>query len=343
MVLGTSGGGWGGLEKHTLELARALARTEQICLIADAVYAGRFDGDIEFIPINMRRSRYNPLLWLGLRGAINRWKPDVVHGQGSKAAALLTNQPSRGKAHSVATIHSLKSGAVTYAALEAVIAVSGAVANRIDHHEVHLIYNGIERAASRSSHPELGAKARLRGANEALVVGVGRLEQVKGWEVLLHAWNPSWPAKLAIIGDGSQRASLEQLIARRGLKERVFLPGHSTEVFVWLERASLFVSPSLREGFSYAVVEALQAGLPVIATDTGIAAELLPAEDKVRPGDAADLRRALERALASPAALADRQSAIRSFAARELTLETMTAKTLRLYQTLTASRITGER
>ena len=104
---------------------------------------------------------------------------------------------------------------------------------------------------------------------DAVIVAVGRLAPSKDFETLVEAVeiaNRTTPVKLILIGEGKRRGALEALIAKRGLSERVELMGHVNGVGGWLRRADLLVSSSLWEGSPGAIIEAFEAGLPVVAT-----------------------------------------------------------------------------
>ena len=101
---------------------------------------------------------------------------------------------------------------------------------------------------------------------------MGRLHPVKGYAELIEAWAglnpPGW--KLAIAGpdEAGYRATLETLIAKQGLGDRVFLLGEVDDERKWslLDQCELFVAPSRTENFGMAIAEALQSGTPVITT-----------------------------------------------------------------------------
>ena len=104
---------------------------------------------------------------------------------------------------------------------------------------------------------------------DAVIVAVGRIAQSKDFETLVEALaiaNRSRPVKLILLGEGQRRGVIEALVAKRGLTERVDLVGHVDGVGGWLARADLLVSSSLWEGSPGAIIEAFEAGLPVIAT-----------------------------------------------------------------------------
>ncbi|MDR1365495.1 MAG: glycosyltransferase family 4 protein [Holosporales bacterium] len=103
------------------------------------------------------------------------------------------------------------------------------------------------------------------------IISTGRLCRSKDFETLIKAFAglaPQYPQlKLAIYGDGDNRANLESLIASFGLEDKVFLPGVTSDVYGVLQKADLFVFPSRYEGFPNALCEAMAVGLPVIASN----------------------------------------------------------------------------
>jgi glycosyltransferase involved in cell wall biosynthesis len=114
---------------------------------------------------------------------------------------------------------------------------------------------------------------------DPLVVVVANLWPVKGHRLLLEAirlMREEVPrARFLLVGDGPERALLEARIAARGLEETVFLLGTRYDVPALLARAHAFCLPSRGEGLSNALMEAMAAGLPAIATDVGGNAELV--------------------------------------------------------------------
>lgn len=108
-------------------------------------------------------------------------------------------------------------------------------------------------------------------------IAVGRLVPVKGFDRLVQAWERI-PIPLDIVGDGHEREHLQSLIQKSGVSDRVRLVGEVKEIGDVMKSKDLLVAPSLREGFSYVILEALQFELCVIATKTGIAPDLIPEE-----------------------------------------------------------------
>jgi glycosyltransferase involved in cell wall biosynthesis len=99
--------------------------------------------------------------------------------------------------------------------------------------------------------------------------------------------------RLLIAGDGPKRAAVEKLLDQGGVRHLAWLAGERTDVPEILRALDLFVLPSLSEGISNTVLEAMASGLPVIATHVGGNAELVEAGltgELMRSGDVTALR-----------------------------------------------------
>lgn len=111
---------------------------------------------------------------------------------------------------------------------------------------------------------------RESGREPDLIVSVGRLSPEKDQLTLLRALvllpaDRSW--RLAIVGDGRERQTLEAFVRQQGLSERVTFIGEVADPFAWMMRARLAVCSSVYEGLGNAIIEALASGTPVVSTD----------------------------------------------------------------------------
>ena len=103
-----------------------------------------------------------------------------------------------------------------------------------------------------------------------VVLGVGRLAPQKDFGTLIRAFARVMerrPCRLMILGDGPERASLEALVAERGLTGSVDLPGWISNPYPYMAHAGVFVLSSRWEGLPSVLIEALFCGVPVVATD----------------------------------------------------------------------------
>ena len=151
---------------------------------------------------------------------------------------------------------------------------------RAGYSSVHKIEYGAEEMEPRSAATRFHARAALADVNQDLdvaefapvAVSVDRFAEGRGLPNLIRAWIPianRWPsAQLWLIGDGPLRDSLYESIVQHGLRQQIVMPGSFDELSELYHAADLFVSPSPDYGTTQALVEALAAGLPIIATDT---------------------------------------------------------------------------
>jgi glycosyltransferase involved in cell wall biosynthesis len=125
---------------------------------------------------------------------------------------------------------------------------------------VPTIHNGV---------PDIAVERRRRARPGPIVGAAGRLEQQKGFDVLLRAFRDVESATLVIVGDGSERERLQALARGLGIEQRVIWQGWSENARSYLPSFDLFVLPSRFEGFPLVVLEAHLAETAVVATNVG--------------------------------------------------------------------------
>lgn len=230
-----------------------------------------------------------------LRRLVLALQADVCHGHLSAACKALGSMDG---AHcSVATLH-VGYKAHQHSRLDGLICVNRSQAERLSDYRglVRTIPNWMPAPPANATASDLRAEFGI--APETLLIGaVGRLHESKGMDVLVDAFRVAvaGPAALVIFGEGPLRDRLEQL---RNGDPRIFLPGFRPVGPALLRELDLFVSPSREESFGLAIVEAMQAGLPVIATATEGPSEFLldhPVE-MIAPGSVSALTNALAEA-----------------------------------------------
>ena len=167
-----------------------------------------------------------------------------------------------------------------------------------------------------------------------VLLAVSRLTEQKGIDVAVRALD-ALPddTVLVALGEGPERQALESLARELGVERRVFLPGRVPDVAAWLRRATLLVHPARWEGFGLGVLEAMLAGLPVVASSVSSLPELVVDGETgvlVRPDDPAALALGVARALDEPS-FGDRG---RARAHAEFSVARMADATVELYGSL---------
>ena len=154
-------------------------------------------------------------------------------------------------------------------------AVSNDVMNELheagfDPQRTHYIPNGVSVDAS-LERDQRAFRAKLGLPSEGFIgVFVGRLTAQKAPEFLVDTWaSIPWTApahKLLLIGEGEKQMVLEKRIREKGLEDSVVLTGKVENVEDYLKAADVFILPSVTEGMSMALLEAMATGLPIVAS-----------------------------------------------------------------------------
>jgi glycosyltransferase involved in cell wall biosynthesis len=151
--------------------------------------------------------------------------------------------------------------------------------------------------------PDVVLEPLPRRFERPTIGSLGRLDRQKGYDVLLHALSALPDAALVLVGDGPERWALEALASSLGLDERVCFAGWQAEPRRYLTTFDVLALPSRFEGFPLAVVEAMLAELPVVASAVGSVPEAVREGETgllVPPDDPARLAAALRGLLAEP-------------------------------------------
>lgn len=333
LLLGTPGTTWGGMEKHTAELASGLAdRGHSVHVIAHPDYRARFSPSVHFHPFPVQLGRRNPWgRWQILR-QLRDLRPHAIHAQGNKAASLIRSGGSAG-AVKLATAHGTKSSYSAFSGLDGVIAVSDAIALEIPNSRCRVIYNGVRQGT-----PETPPTFQLPDA-QPFALAAGRLEPVKQYDRLIRAWKQAAPPiPLYILGEGSQRSELERLVRSLMLDEKVFLPGYENNTLPWIRAASLCLISSSREGFPYILAESLVNGCPVLSTPVNGSLEVLPEDCLAESTSTESITGLLNRYSRDPDRIRQRLQPVFAQARQEFTSDAMVKKTESFYLELLNDR-----
>jgi sugar transferase (PEP-CTERM/EpsH1 system associated) len=235
---------------------------------------------------------------------IRRLKPDIVHGRGlsgldSMLPALLSGVPARihgehgrdmgdldGSNRKGQWVRRLHRPFVShYIALSKDLETYLATKIGVTSQRITQIYNGVN---CREFHPPVGTRQPLPGFDSApsdmFVIGtVGRMQSVKDQVNLTRAFihlvnlvpQQRDRLRLAMIGDGPLREQCAVMLDEAGLRHLAWLPGAREDVANLMRCMDLFALPSLAEGISNTILEAMASGLPVVATAVGGNPELI--------------------------------------------------------------------
>lgn len=260
------------------------------------------------------------------------WDVDNLHGEAFKPALLR-------RLHKPLIDHYITVSGDLERFLRDRIGVPG---NRISH-----ICNGVNTDQFR---PATGSQRdflppHFQGQDTLLIGTVGRLQAVKDQTTLLNAFSqlvqedPENAARLRLViaGDGPLRAALAQQARDLGIADACHFTGSIDNVAETLQALDLFVLPSLNEGISNTVLEAMATGLPLLVSNVGGNPELVREGDNgslFEAGDVAGLSELLRRYSSNPELRGRVGQAARQAAVNEFSLHTMVNRYQQVYDQL---------
>jgi glycosyltransferase involved in cell wall biosynthesis len=308
----------GGMEHVVLGLATAQKRAGHHVAVL-ALSGGPLEGELQErgVPATVlgsaRLSRIARTLWY-----FNTAHHHIVHAHNPTSLhyAALSKIVSRGVL--VATIHGDQGtharlgSTLEWRLTSSIVVVSHAARSglRVPYgdEKVTVIHNGIAPANTHCAARE-STRATL-GAEDGVMLGVivARIDGRKGHGTLLHSLrvlkDRGLDNLMLVIGDGADRANLEGLAAKLDLgSRRLRFLGARRDVGELLNAADFFVLPSDTEGLPISVLEAMAAGLPIVATRVGGIPELIDDGEHgllVPPGDPKQLADAIQRVIQDP-------------------------------------------
>ena len=310
----------GGLENGVVNVINGIDAGEfesSVCCLKDkGEFAARIrDPAVQVIEMGWRTGN-DPLLPLRLAALFRRLGVDIVHTRNAEAFFYgMVGAKLAGIRHVIHSEHGrtfpekpLRARAQRWLLrfVDHVFAVSarlrddlvreiGVCRKRLD-----IIYNGVDLG-------RFGKTAPRSSTAEVLIGSVGRLVAVKNYPLLLRALAAlpaRLPWRLALVGDGPERASLERLAGELGIRERVEFLGHREDVPALLQSMTVFVLPSVSEGLSNTLLEAMAAGAAIVASDVGGNREIVEHESSGLLFESEDLQGltgALQRLINDPA------------------------------------------
>ena len=267
-----------GIEQHVDELL-TYSKDNEVLICTESI-AKYFNEVINVVPIK-DFGRNSIIGKYKLKKKLKRINPDLVHTHGSKTTSIINSIKSNFK--HIATVHGIKKNKKVYEKCDLVIGVSNKAVEDIQN-KTFVISNWWN--------PQL---KNLTKQNNKYALAVGRLEKVKGFDLLIESW-VNIRTKLVIIGSGKEKENLLYLIKKNNLDNRIeiFDEVKREDLISYYENASVLIVSSRDEGGPRVALEALYLGIPVISTDVGHMPDILPKELLANKDDIASLKELLE-------------------------------------------------
>lgn len=357
----------GGLENGVVNLVNATStrfRHLIVCMTADGPLHARLRPEVEVIVLGKRPGQ-DPWALLRLVRLLRRLRPLIVHSRNWPAidaipAARVARVPlvvhgEHGREVADPEGRNPRRKRIRRALAPLVhhfVTVSGDLRRwliedvRVPAAKVSAIHNGVDLSRFGRA-GRLESRLRLDLPAEAPIVGtVGRLDPVKDQAGLIRAFakvRSAHPdAQLVVVGDGPCRAELEDVAAASGQGGHVRLLGNRDDIPAVMSALDVFVLPSIAEGISNTILEAMASGLPVVATrvggnpelvEDGIGGALVPRQDP------SALAAAIAGYVADPELRRRHGLASRQRATGHFSLERMAEAYANLYTSLAADRL----
>ena len=312
---------YAGIEQHVNELILEQQKECEVILICNAEIEDRFDSP-KIISIK-NFSRNSPLGLLKLFLLIQKMNLDLIHTHGSKTSSIVNSLRRFINIKHVATAHGIKKKTTPFLKADKLIAVSSKIQNSIQRDSIKInnwwspiLPSNIDRKSN-------------------YVIAIGRLEKVKGFDLLIESWK-NISSNLIIIGSGKEHSHLTQLIINLGLNDRIQIINEVSQnkLIDYYKQASMLVVSSRNEGGPRVALEALYLKIPVISTDVGHMSEILPNELLAKPNNLVSLTDLVERFVDNSNY---NQESIYQYVAEEFSLTVKTRQTMDVYKELLVS------
>ena len=306
-----------GIEQHVQELTDIQGRDNEIIVICNQSISHHYTNiEVKVVENISRRSIFGILsLILVLRNI----RPDIVHSHGSKTTSIINSVRRFIKLRHVASVHGIKSKTKVYNKAHRVIAGSQKIQDSLKTESL---------VVENWWHPSL--PENINNTAE-YVLAIGRLEPVKGFDLLIESW-VNVNKKLLIVGDGPEHSKLNSLIDKHGLGDFITItPSVSKEGLIeYYQKASLLIVSSRREGGPRVALEALYLHIPVISTNVGHMSQILPQELLAEPDNLESLKSLIDNWIDRSMS----QESIFEYVAEEYSIDKASKKVLSVYEDL---------
>ena len=310
-----------GIEQHVDELLSNNLLKNPI-LICNESIAHNFNQNIEIFKIK-NYGRRSLIGKYQIKKLLKRIKPDIVHTHGAKTTAIISRINKNDFKH-VATVHGVKKNTKIFEKPDFIIGVSDTVIRGINNKSVVI---------SNWWHPNL---YKFKDKNNKYALAIGRLEQVKGFDLLIPAWKKI-NKELLIVGSGKEKNKLLSLIKNNNLTKKIKIIDNVNrdELYEIYRDAALLIISSRYEGGPRVALEALHLEIPVISTNVGHMDEILPKELLAKKDDQQSLKDLLEKYVDNINIL--NQDAVFEFVTDEYSITKKINEIKKIYKSLSTS------
>jgi L-malate glycosyltransferase len=355
----------GGAERLIAEVVRGLDRRRYDPMVCCIQARGELAAEIEQagIPVfcleRMKSKRFDWGAVRDLANLLRRERIDLVHTHlyhanlYGRLAAWRAGVPAIATVHNTYTrpkLHRRLINRLLSRASSRVIAVSEDIRRDLIRYDgvrpdkILTITNAIDIARIETPISRQEARQRLGIPDHVLAIGcVARLEEQKGHRFLLEALTvlKGIPLRVFFVGDGRLRQTLEEQAVSLGVAQSTTFLGTRQDVPEILKALDVYVMPSLWEGLSIAMLEAMAAALPVVISDVGGVSQVVGNDEygiRVPPGNAAELARAIRSLCAEPQRRAALGARAKQRVLENFSLDAMLRELTKVYEEATPGR-----
>jgi glycosyltransferase involved in cell wall biosynthesis len=268
--------GFAGSERYAAELASLQAAEHDVTVLVRRTHRSRFGTSILDAVSDRVHVSTVPTWWRTQRSVeqrIQEFRPDIIHTHLRRSSRIIARAHTT--APTVATLH-IRANGPHFFQLDGLICNAHWQIREIPRSYRGRVFklNQLFTPHRRLNAAEVGALRESLGVGpeEYLIGAVGRLSKSKGFDILIEAFRAAAlpNARLVILGEGRERARLERLLG-----PNMTMPGFRKNVKDYYQAFNLFVCPSRREPLPLVMLEAFDAGLPIVASTADGCRELI--------------------------------------------------------------------
>lgn len=244
---------------------------------------------IDYMYLNKRtKIFFDFITTIKLARRLKQFNPDIIHSHLKSASYVILYKLANKKVKWIHTIHTIAEIDTKYlrkptmgflyrhhfvipVAVSKSVRASAQKEYKLKEEDIQLVYNGIDI----KKYTDIN-----RIYNESLVIThIGRFEKVKNHRYIINEFHKLFKtdpmARLYLIGDGPLSNEIKASVKLKGLTTVVTFVGYSQDVSAYLKKTDIYILPSLYEGLSMSLIEAMAAGCALIASKVGGNQELV--------------------------------------------------------------------